>query len=143
MNPLATEEETGRKRVWFYTTDEVAISEFEDTRICVDRYDLVVGIGGRFLQVTFPELSSYSATMWHHFGVGIKPNGFLLWGRLHIWNDTDDPVDRKDVVDVTLKRGSSEGLLIVFPTASSQVPSADLLRLDEFVTTWCRRLTAS
>jgi len=148
LNPFATEEETGTKRVWFNTTDEVAISEFEDTRIFVERWDVIVGIGERFLNVSFPELSRYgprtTATMWHHFGVGIKPNGFLLWGRLHIWNDTDDWVDQEEtVVDSTLKRRSSEGLLIVFPTASSQVPSADLLRLDEFVTTWCRRLTAS
>ena len=148
LNPFATEEETGTKRVWFNTTDEVAISEFEDTRIYVERWDLIVGIGERFLNVSFPELSRYgprtTATMWHHFGVGIKPNGFLLWGRLHIWNDTDDWVDQEEtVVDSTLKRRSSEGLLIVFPTASAQVPSADLLRLDEFVTTWCRRLTAS
>ena len=147
LNPFATEEETGTKRVWFNTTDEVAISEFEDTRIYVERWDLIVGIGERFLYVSFPELSRYgprtTATMWHHFGVGIKPNGFLLWGRLHIWNDTDDWVDQEEtVVDSTLKRRSSEGLLIVFPTASSQVPSADLQRLDEFVTTWCRRLTA-
>ena len=147
LNPFATEEETGTKRVWFNTTDEVAISEFEDTRIYVERWDLIAGIGERFLCVSFPELSRYgprtTATMWHHFGVGIKPNGFLLWGRLHIWNDTDDWVDREEtVVDSTLKRRSSEGLLIVFPTASSQVPSADLQRLDEFVTTWCRRLTA-
>jgi hypothetical protein len=148
LNPFATEEETGTKRVWFNTTDEVAISEFEDTRIFVERWDVIVGIGERFLNVSFPELSRYgprtTATMWHHFGVGIKPNGFLLWGRLHIWNDTDDWVDQEEtVVDSTLKRRSSEGLLIVFPTASAQVPSADLLRLDEFVTTWCRRLTAS
>jgi hypothetical protein len=148
LNPFATEEETGTKRVWFNTTDEVAISEFEGTRIFVERWDVIVGIGERFLNVSFPELSRYgprtTATMWHHFGVGIKPNGFLLWGRLHIWNDTDDWVDQEEtVVDSTLKRRSSEGLLIVFPTASSQVPSADLLRLDEFVTTWCRRLTAS
>jgi hypothetical protein len=148
LNPFATEEETGTKRVWFNTTDEVAISEFEDTRIFVERWDVIVGIGERFLNVSFPELSRYgprtTATMWHHFGVGIKLNGFLLWGRLHIWNDTDDWVDQEEtVVDSTLKRRSSEGLLIVFPTASSQVPSADLLRLDEFVTTWCRRLTAS
>ena len=148
LNPFATEEETGTKRVWFNTTDEVAISEFEDTRIFVERWDVIVGIGERFLNVSFPELSRYgprtTATMWHHFGVGIKPNGFLLWGRLHIWNDTDDWVDQEDtVVDSTLKRRSSEGLLIVFPTASAQVPSADLLRLDEFVTTWCRRLSAS
>ena len=148
LNPFATEEETGTKRVWFNTTDEVAISEFEDTRIFVERWDVIVGIGERFLNVSFPELSRYgprtTATMWHHFGVGIKPNGFLLWGRLHIWNDTDDWVDQEEtIVDSTLKRRSSEGLLIVFPTASSQVPSADLLRLDEFVTTWCRHLTAS
>ena len=148
LNPFATEEETGTKRVWFNTTDEVAISEFEDTRIFVERWDVIVGIGERFLNVSFPELSRYgprtTATMWHHFGVGIKPNGFLLWGRLHIWNDTDDWVDQEEtVVDSTLKRRSSEGLLIVFPTASAQVPSADLLRLDEFVTTWCRRLNAS
>jgi hypothetical protein len=148
LNPFATEEETGTKRVWFNTTDEVAISEFEGTRIFVERWDVIVGIGERFLNVSFPELSRYgprtTATMWHHFGVGIKPNGFLLWGRLHIWNDTDDWVDQEEtVVDSTLKLRSSEGLLIVFPTASSQVPSADLLRLDEFVTTWCRRLTAS
>jgi hypothetical protein len=148
LNPFATEEETGTKRVWFNTTNEVAISEFEGTRIFVERWDVIVGIGERFLNVSFPELSRYgprtTATMWHHFGVGIKPNGFLLWGRLHIWNDTDDWVDQEEtVVDSTLKRRSSEGLLIVFPTASSQVPSADLLRLDEFVTTWCRRLTAS
>ena len=146
LNPFATEEETGTKRVWFNTTDEVAISEFEDTRIYVERWDLIVGIGEKFLNVSFPELSRYgprtTATMWHHFGVGIKPNGFLLWGRLHIWNDTDDWVDQEEtVVDSTLRRRSSEGLLIVFPTASSQVPSADLVRLDEFVTTWCRRLT--
>jgi hypothetical protein len=148
LNPFATEEETGTKRVWFNTTDEVAISEFEGTRIHVERWDLIVGIGERFLNVSFPELAPYgprsTATMWHHFGVGIKPNGFLLWGRLHIWNDTDDWVDKEEtVVDSTLRRRSSEGLLIVFPTASSQVPSTDLLRLDEFVTTWCRRLTAS
>jgi len=42
LNPFATEEETGTKRVWFNTTDEVAISEFEDTRIYVERWDLIV-----------------------------------------------------------------------------------------------------
>jgi hypothetical protein len=146
LNPFATEEETGTKRVWFNTTDEVAISEFEDTRIFVERWDVMVGIGERFLNVSFPELSRYgprcTANMWHHFGVGM-PNGFLLWGRLHIWNNTDDWVNKEETVVDTLKRRSSEGLLIVFPTASSQVPSADLSRLDEFVTTWCRRLTGS
>jgi hypothetical protein len=144
LNPFATEEETGRKRVWFDTTDAVEISAFEDTRILVTRYDVKAGIGESFLTLRFPELSRYgpreTATMWHHFGVG-APNGYKLWGRLHIWSDTDDPVDHEDVVHATHDRRSGEGMLIVFPTESHQVPSVELARLDEFVTTWCRRLS--
>src|SRR5580704_6537027 len=69
LNPFATEEETGTKHVWFDTTDEVTIQEFENTRIEVTRVDFKLGIGESYMSLSFPELSRYGtrtdAVMWH------------------------------------------------------------------------------
>ena len=40
----------------------------------------------------------------------------------------------------TRDQRSDEGLIITFPTEDYKVPSSDITRLDDFVTTWCRRL---
>ncbi len=138
MNPFSTEEPTGRKRVWFKTDYDIAISEFEGESISVTRVDLRLGVGGNMLVLGFPSLRR-TAVMDREFSVGM-PSGFYLRGHLHLWGNTDDWIDKKEVEHSTRDQRSDEGLIIIFPTEDYKVPSSDITRLDDFVTTWCRRL---
>jgi len=138
--PFATEEDTGRKHVWFHTAGPVMIQDFEGTEIKVSKVDAKLLLGESFMYLSFPKLAPYSsAMMYHHFGVGM-PNGFHVWGDLHLWGDTSDPVDREDDVQSALDRRSNESLLIIFPTGEHVIANSDAGRLDGFVTTWCREL---
>ena len=140
LNPFAMEEPTGRRRVWFTTDEEIAISEFEGASISATRVDLRLGLGGKILVLGFPSLTNDTALMYRSFTAGKFPGGFYLRGHLHLWGDTDDWIDKKDVVHSTRDQRSDEGLIITFPTEDYKVPSCDITRLDDFVTTWCRRL---
>jgi hypothetical protein len=139
LNPFATEEETGRKRVWFSTDYEIPIQDFEGTRIEVIRTDFKLVVGETVMGLSFPQLSHDGPTMYHHFGVGM-PSGFMLWGDLHLWGDTSDDVNPTDVVTSTLDRRSNDSMTIVFPTGGRDIPVVDLAHLAVFVTTWRQRL---
>jgi len=140
LNPFATEEETGRKRVWLDTDYDATFQDFEGARVEAARVDAKLVLGESFMYLSFPSLSRYrNPMMYHHFGVGM-PSGFKLWGDLQLWGDTSDDIAQTEVVTSTLERRSNEGMLIVFPTGDHQILAADLSRLDGFVATWCRRL---
>jgi len=140
LNPFSTEEPTGRKRVWFKTDYDMAISEFEGEAISITRVDLRVGVGGSMLTLGFPGVMRYAdACMDREFSVGM-PSGFYLRGHLHLWGNTEDWIDKKEVEHSTRDQRSEEGLIIIFPTEDYKVPPNDTIRLEDFVTTWCRRL---
>ena len=140
LNPFSTEEPTGRKRVWFKTDYDMAISEFEGESISVERVDLRIGVGGSMLSLGFPGVDRYGgAVMDREFSVGM-PSGFYLRGHLHLWGNTEDWIDKKEVEHSTRDQRSEEGLIIIFPTEDYKVPPTDTIRLEDFVTTWCRRL---
>jgi hypothetical protein len=140
LNPFSTEEPTGRKRVWIKTDWDMAISEFEGEAVSITRVDLRVGVGGSMLTLGFPGVARYGGAMMdREFSAGM-PSGFYLRGHLHLWGNTDDWVDKKEFEHSTRELRSDEGLVIIFPTEDYKVPSADITRLDDFVTTWCRRL---
>lgn len=93
----------------------------------------------KFLTLEFPELSDRNATMWRHFSVG-TPSGFHAWGKLHLWGDTTDLIDKTDVVRSTFDQRSGNSISINFQTSQSTIPPTDAQQLETFVSDWCGRL---
>ena len=111
MNPFSTKEETGTRR---HGSIRIPISPYRisrGTEVDITRVDAKVGLGVTFLYLTFPSIAPYKGlTMYHHFSFGLPSGSFHVWGNLHLWGDTSDEVDQKDVVGTTVEHRSKRGL---------------------------------